>query len=785
MGKILGKKGIVIGIILLFFCTNIASGVEKATLNNDQQTTVPEIKTNEAKDTVPITLAIYGKTRMNTQTIIVPLEDVTKISELFKELKTSITSYPFDERTQQLKQEFITLLAQHNLIPADISPDHYSTLLNPPWFEKLQKNHNTLSSHPLKTPAPVGTAAALFCSLSGEGIGVLLPFIMLPRPRIITTWSAHDGETVVGKLLTIGGFTAGGSQFGFALGFWGIGLAYATPYGTFYGFIGYSLFASATAQSIERYPPDYPPEIIGTEPDDGASNVPVSLAELRFSIEDPSGDLMSYTLTTEPDIGSANGSLKPAGTYAIPIHGLEGATEYKWTISVSDDVQTIEQTYTFNTEIIAPVISNPFPADGERHVPTNLQQLQFTLKEYQGDLMDYTVETSPFIGSGSGNGVHNGTYTVAINGLLNFTTYRWYVNTTDGSHWTRRTFAFQTGFPTQFDPFEHGWQYRKQITINHTNIPEDLTNFPVLVSIVDNDLKDKAQLNGNDILFMNSTGFATRLNYEIEQYGGTSGTLIAWVNNTQLSSNEDTTFYMYYGNSATLSQQYPEHTWDSNYVAVWHFGETSGTNVADSTSNHFNGTANTYTPVTTGCIGNGRYFDMTNSEIYVGTQSAFGGMTSYTIEAWATPKSISGEHRIFDRSEGSNPNTILLYQYNDRLDLYTNNIDVCMFTNAFSVDVWTHTVGVFTGSGGESVAYKNGIKGTPIITTQTNPTAGSFTIYIGRACLSSSSSYRWYGTIDELRFSKITRSSAWISVSYQNQNDPTGFINIGSEEPGP
>jgi hypothetical protein len=440
---------------------------------------------------------------------------------------------------------------------------------------------------------------------------------------------------------------------------------------------------------------------------------------------------------------------------------------------------------TFTIEAVVPFILNPLPADSEHNVPTDLKQLQFTLKDFQGDAMDYTVETSPFIGSGSGTQVHNGTYTIPISGLLNFTTYRWYVNVTDGVHWTRKIFRFQTGFPTQFDPFEYGWNYRKKITIDHINIPEDLTNFPVLVSITDNDLKEKAQQNGDDILFMNSTGFATRLNYEIEQYDRTIGVLIAWVNITSILAYMDTIFYMYYGNPTIISQQDPEKTWDSYYIAVWHFKEVSGTNVADSTANHFDATANSYTPVTTGRVGNGRYFDMTNSGIYVGTQSTFGGNSSYSVEVWANPKSITGEHRIFDRSIPGDQNTILLFQQNAQLFLLTNNVDTVSYPNAFSVDAWTHAVGVFTGSGGESVLYKNGVKGTPTTTTQTHPTAGSIPICIGQACVDPSPSYRWYGTLDELRFSKIARSSGWISVSYQNQNDPASFLIIGPEVPHP
>jgi hypothetical protein len=710
------------------------------------------------------------------------------LKELFSKLAAANAHDPCSAETQQLQRQILIFAEEQGLLPPGMSADMV--------FTQLGKRGQSFAPQSIGDGSSVYTAGIgreMFCNFVATGEGAAFPIIILPRfipfimapiPRLFVGWKTALGVTSCGGLLSGTGFYAVGPQQGFALGFWGIGFSIFLPPVMAYGMFGYALFAKATAEYMEYYPPNNPPEITQTDPVDGQQMIPLSTTMLRFSIDDANGDLMSYTVTTNPDIGSGSGGLKPSGTYSIPISGLESLTTYTWHIQVTDGKDIIEKTMTFTTEPVAPVISNPVPADGEREVPMDIQQLQFTLKDYQGDTMEYTVETSPFIGSGTVTDVHNGTYTISVSGLLNFTTYRWFVNVTDGEHWTRKTYRFQTGFPTQFNPFEHGWYYSKKISINHTIIPESLINFPVLVSIVDNNLKEKAQESGDDVLFMNSTGFATRLHYEVEQYDGDIGKLTAWVNITYLSSNEDTTFYMYYGNPNTLSQQDPEKTWDAHYIAVWHFKETSGLNVEDSTTNHFNGTANLDTPVTTGRIGNGRYFDMTKSEIYIGTQPAFGGMTSYCVEAWANPKSISGEHRIFDRSVSGKYNTILLYQDNYQLDSLTNNVDFNSYTNTFSVDIWSHVAGVFTGSGGEGVVYKNGIKGTPIITTQSNPTAGNFTVYIGRACVSSSSAYRWFGTLDELRISNTARSSSWINVSYQNQNDPANFITIGPEEPG-
>ncbi|MBE3136799.1 MAG: hypothetical protein IMZ43_05330, partial [Thermoplasmata archaeon] len=92
-----------------------------------------------------------------------------------------------------------------------------------------------------------------------------------------------------------------------------------------------------------------------------------------------------------------------------------------------------------------PVVLNEIPQNGATNVPMNLPQLLFTLQDYQDDPLSYTVETSPSIGSASAVGVFDGTYSVPISGLTEFTTYTWYVNVTDGTHWTHEMFTFTTG----------------------------------------------------------------------------------------------------------------------------------------------------------------------------------------------------------------------------------------------------------------------------------------------------------------------------------------------------
>ncbi|MCZ6701789.1 MAG: DUF2341 domain-containing protein, partial [Ignavibacteria bacterium] len=130
-----------------------------------------------------------------------------------------------------------------------------------------------------------------------------------------------------------------------------------------------------------------------------------------------------------------------------------------------------------------------------------------------------------------------------------------------------------------FKPSSSSWAYKKLITIDNTKVPATLTDFPVLVSLTDTDLKDSdnggaIQPDGDDILFIKTDG--TKLSHEIEKYDGSTGQLVAWVKIPSLSSSTDTEFSLCYGNTSCSSQQDATNVWDSNYKAVWHMGDGPG-----------------------------------------------------------------------------------------------------------------------------------------------------------------------------------------------------------------
>jgi len=117
------------------------------------------------------------------------------------------------------------------------------------------------------------------------------------------------------------------------------------------------------------------------------------------------------------------------------------------------------------------------------------------------------------------------------------------------------------------------WPFRRAITIDHGKVSADLADFPALIDLVDNELANKAQDSGNDIVFADANG--AKLDHEIESYDNRTGHLVAWVRVPHVSSIDDTVLYVYYGNHDASNQENPTGVWDSGYVMVQHLEETT------------------------------------------------------------------------------------------------------------------------------------------------------------------------------------------------------------------
>ncbi len=761
----------------------------------------PIIETNRlsaasSQTTTTLTFYMAGKTRLDKHTVTLTVHDAEAINTQFQTLRAELITHPSKIKTQQLEQQFLNILYEKNAVPSGVTRQELLSLLQPPTH-----SYTPPVKHPLTQYNFDGTEYMCTFLSWGEGtsgpiiiLPRLIPIIELPIPRIYMHWTATDyAVTSCGALNSNKGFTAEGPQKGTAIGFWGIGFTvHFPPLANMYGLIGYALYAHVSADYMEYYPPNSPPEITQTDPADGQQNVPLTTSELRFQLSDADGDLMSYNVSTSPDIGSGSGGLKPDGTYSIPISGLQELTNYTWHITVTDGKDTIEKTQTFTTEAVSPIVSHPAPFNGEREVPTDIATLQFTLRDPQNDHMSYTVQTSPNIGSTSGTDFTGGTVTVPVSGLIFGTLYHWYINATDGTHWTRKVLSFTSGYPSHFNPFDYGWQYRKQVTIQHTEVAGTLTNFTILISITDSDLT-KAQNNGGDLLFMDNTGSAVKLHHEIESFDKSSGALIAWIKIPLLSSSEDTVFYLYYGNPTSIDLSYPQKTWDSHYQAVWHMNDTTDLTISDSTINGYTGTKSGQgdPKEEDGKIGKGQSFDGSNDYISITDHSVL-GTGDKTISFWMKINDNSDFQTLMTNALGGTYNNAGLEIAVDYGMNMTDSIGNGDSPGAFLIVCYKHIPDytmyhyyTVRQSGSNLSLYLDGSLYGWTTTTSGTESSPNYDLIIGKSHQDPSHSYWFDGHADEIKMSNIALPASWIQTEYNNQDSPSTFLMVGPEVQGP
>jgi len=342
--------------------------------------------------------------------------------------------------------------------------------------------------------------------------------------------------------------------------------------------------------------PDMPindPIILNSYPLNNSYNQDI-IPALSITITDHQGDRMNITWKTNTsgywDTIGFNYSVLNGTYYCYNTSSFNKFnTRYWWSVNITDGNNWTNNTYTFTT-IEAITISNPYPDNNVSGISLtpilhidirhpNNYQMNITWK--------YNDQGNWYI-FGKNSSVSNGTYYQLFNNASQkSTTYEWRIEVNDGhGNWKNQTYQFTTII--SLDDFS----YYKKITINHSLIDENLENFPILFDNISSDFTH-AQPDGDDFIFVKSDN-SSFYNHEIESFNESgSNRLIAWVNITNLSSTEDTVLWLYYGNIDVMNQQNKQGTWNSDYIMVQHFNETTGSKIYDSTSNMINGTKNT------------------------------------------------------------------------------------------------------------------------------------------------------------------------------------------------
>jgi hypothetical protein len=266
--------------------------------------------------------------------------------------------------------------------------------------------------------------------------------------------------------------------------------------------------------------------IFDEDPADKSNDVYVGIPEVSVEIEDPDGDSFDWFIKVAkydgeepiengkiPDsdlVGQASGTAEFNGTKVCLVEGLEDLTQYIWMVHAVDSGSTIakEAYFTFKTSD-QPVNETPDiccenPSDGAIDVSLSLTELSVTIEDPESDLFDWSITTSPDIGSASGNSEGDGikTCTIDCNLLEPLTTYSWTVEATDESsgYSSKETYSFTTeklNLPPDepINPFPNDGQ----------NFIEPYVTLEVEVSDPNGDSMDVSFFDGDDNLLGTDT----------------------------------------------------------------------------------------------------------------------------------------------------------------------------------------------------------------------------------------------------------------------------------------
>jgi len=289
------------------------------------------------------------------------------------------------------------------------------------------------------------------------------------------------------------------------------------------------------------------------------------------------------------------------------------------------------------------------------------------------------------------------------------------------------------------------YSYRQIITIDLSQVAGDETNFPILISVVSNSLRDTA--NGGHV--ESSNGYVTQ------------------------------TIHMYYGKAGVVADPSSTDVWDENFVGVYHMGDTSG-NCIDSTSNGNDGAYAGGLPsrIVGSKCGWAQDFDGINSTINLPIGCHVPEQGTYEI----TLKSDEAESnmRIWEAGDEGD----WRQQFDLKWDVTRHDMKM-KYTAAqewndldpLNPDADDHYYALGFESGDQDWYRDTVLMGSGTITTA-NFDYDNF--YIG-SCGNGAGC--WFdGQISEFRVSNIKRSANWLETTHNTQMNPETFLTFGNEE---
>jgi len=196
--------------------------------------------------------------------------------------------------------------------------------------------------------------------------------------------------------------------------------------------------------NVVSRPPDEPSSPV---PAVGATGVGVDPAFLGVNVSDPDFDSLFVSFFDAFDGSEIDsvGSVQSGEMVIVEWDGLDFNTGYSWYVVVNDSlVETRSEVFSFSTNS-PPVLSGMFPENGSVDVSLGLGSIGLDISDPDGDSVDWSISTSPDVGSNYIGDDLNGGKFCNVSGLMPDTGYSWAVTAVDsGGATVEAIYGFRT-----------------------------------------------------------------------------------------------------------------------------------------------------------------------------------------------------------------------------------------------------------------------------------------------------------------------------------------------------
>lgn len=342
--------------------------------------------------------------------------------------------------------------------------------------------------------------------------------------------------------------------------------------------------------------------------------------------------------------------------------------------------------------------------------------------------------------------------------------------------------------------FPSGYATYQEVTIDHTKVASDQTDFVVYINLADlvkagADIFDSCRSDGGDIRATKTDG-TTELPVEVVAIDTTGKTGEVHIKFTgTLSSSTDTVIRLWYNGTDTIpavTDTYGRNAVWSDYTVVWHGVDATTSTALDSTGNGLDGNkraADAPISQTSGLWGNefnyaGTDYICEQNAVFDTTSQQFTAQTWFKLSALPTGTDSFG---LFVINSGLNDGTRdkqiqVTYQGRILFQTYDGSVDISQTgTSYVSAGTYYMAHGVFNGSNVQ--LFANGSAQTAASTTTTfNHTNAGLQVsdQIGNTKYVT-------GVSKEIRRRPSALSANWITTEYNNQNSPSTFYSTGNE----